>query len=117
MHSDIKARNVLLSGNRDVAKISDVGVAKFLNEMATQTQSAYVAWTFAYAAPEILMNQKSGSQVPGRTDAQDPASSKTMIHIHRHKAEIISTQTYKAQKHHVVNLGMLSVAEPTADLA
>lgn len=64
MHSDIKARNVLLSGNRDVAKISDVGVAKFLNEMATQTQSAYVAWTFAYAAPEILMNQKSGAQVP-----------------------------------------------------
>ncbi len=64
MHSDIKARNVLLSANRDVAKISDVGVAKFLNEMATQTQSAYVAWTFAYAAPEILMNQKSGAQVP-----------------------------------------------------
>ena len=63
MHSDIKARNVLLSANRDVAKISDVGVAKFLNEMATQTQSAYVAWTFAYAAPEILMNQKSGAQV------------------------------------------------------
>ena len=67
MHSDIKARNVLLSANRDVAKISDVGVAKFLNEMATQTQSAYVAWTFAYAAPEILMNQKSGAQVPAAT--------------------------------------------------
>ena len=63
MHSDIKARNVLLSGNFDVAKISDVGVAKFLNECATATQTNYVAWTFAYAAPEILMNQKAGAEV------------------------------------------------------
>ena len=64
MHSDVKARNVLLSGNREVAKISDVGVAKFLNEHATATsQDTYVAWTFAYAVPEILLNQRSGAEV------------------------------------------------------
>jgi len=62
MHSDMKARNVLLSKNREVAKISDVGVAKYLNDCATATQSNYVAWTFAYAAPEILLNQRSGSE-------------------------------------------------------
>lgn len=43
MHSDMKARNVLLSKNREVAKISDVGVAKYLNDCATATQSNYVA--------------------------------------------------------------------------
>jgi serine/threonine protein kinase len=58
MHSDMKARNVLLSKGRETAKISDVGVARYLNECATATQSNYVAWTFAYAAPEILLNQK-----------------------------------------------------------
>jgi serine/threonine protein kinase len=49
MHSDMKARNVLLSKGRETAKISDVGVARYLNECATATQSNYVAWTFAYA--------------------------------------------------------------------
>lgn len=63
MHSDIKSRNVLLSGNHEVAKISDVGFAKFLYEGASATQENYVAWTFAYAAPEILMNQSSGAEV------------------------------------------------------
>ena len=64
MHSDIEARNVLLSRNHDLGKISDVGVAKCLNEHATATnQDALVAWTFAYAAPVILMNKRSGLEV------------------------------------------------------
>ncbi len=63
MHSDMKARNVLLSKGRDTAKISDVGVARYLNECGTATQSNYVAWTFAYAAPEILLNQRTGAEV------------------------------------------------------
>ena len=76
MHSDIKSRNVLLSGNHEVAKISDVGFAKFLHEGASATQENYVAWTFAYAAPEVLMNQSSGAEVSFET------VSATAQHLH-----------------------------------
>lgn len=57
MHSDMKARNVLLSKGRETAKISDVGVARYLNECATATQSNYVACELPASSPTFLAHK------------------------------------------------------------
>ena len=55
----MKARNVLLSKGRETAKISDVGVAKYLNECGTATQTGnYVACEHLSAFSEFISPSK-----------------------------------------------------------
>ena len=56
-HNDLKTKNVLLSKNATVAKISDVGTSRILEQTST-TASAALPCTFAYAAPEQLLGTR-----------------------------------------------------------
>ena len=54
VHNDIKSKNILLTKDAVVAKISDVGTSRILETTAT-TLSFPMLFTYAYAAPEQLM--------------------------------------------------------------
>jgi len=54
-HGDLKSSNILLTAGRTAAKIGDVGLAKVLG---SHTTAAAGGGTFAYAAPEVLMNAR-----------------------------------------------------------
>jgi len=56
MHSDLKTKNVLLTKDGVTAKIGDVGLSQFLEQ--NENQPDIIAWTFAYASPEAIMNEK-----------------------------------------------------------
>lgn len=56
-HNDLKTKNVLLSKDGAVAKISDVGTSRILEHTCT-TAGAAMECTFAYAAPEQLLGNR-----------------------------------------------------------
>ena len=57
---DMKPKNVLLTADYSIAKVADVGLAHIMGGGA----SAKVAQgTFAYAAPEQLLNQHCDEKV------------------------------------------------------
>jgi len=57
VHNDIKSKNILLTKDAAVAKISDVGTSRILETTAT-TLSCPMLCTYAYAAPEQLMGTR-----------------------------------------------------------
>lgn len=61
VHSDLKALNILLTRGWEVAKIGDVGVARFMH--AKDGSNEVAMGTFAYAAPETLLGIDSGVKV------------------------------------------------------
>eukprot|EP00208_Stichococcus_sp_RCC1054_P004899 CAMPEP_0206143468 /NCGR_PEP_ID=MMETSP1473-20131121/20656_1 /ASSEMBLY_ACC=CAM_ASM_001109 /TAXON_ID=1461547 /ORGANISM="Stichococcus sp, Strain RCC1054" /LENGTH=452 /DNA_ID=CAMNT_0053538889 /DNA_START=33 /DNA_END=1388 /DNA_ORIENTATION=+ len=65
VHGDLKSLNILLTRGWEVAKIGDVGVARFMNPHKTETDSkdGVAMGTFAYAAPEMLLGIDSGVKV------------------------------------------------------
>jgi len=50
---------VLLSEDFGSAKICDVGLAHIMGDTSLSSSSHYVQTTFTYAAPELLMNERS----------------------------------------------------------
>ena len=57
---DMKPKNVLLTANYSIAKIADVGLAHIMGNTA---QGSQAMGTFAYAAPEQLLNQPCDEKV------------------------------------------------------
>eukprot|EP00891_Asterochloris_glomerata_P004533 jgi/Astpho2/4533/Aster-00122 len=55
MHGDIKSRNVLLNGSRNLAKIADCGLARVLDNTGVSASRTRPIGTMAYAAPEFLL--------------------------------------------------------------
>ena len=58
VHNDVKTKNVLLSRNASVAKLSDVGTSRILEQTCT-TASASMGYTLAYAAPEQILGKRN----------------------------------------------------------
>lgn len=56
LHRDIKSGNVLLSKDFSVAKICDIGLSHIMGDSSLSPPAAQS--TFAYAAPEMLLNLK-----------------------------------------------------------
>ncbi|KAK9811452.1 hypothetical protein WJX72_004105 [[Myrmecia] bisecta] len=61
MHSDLKTKNILLTRDLTCAKIGDVGLARILS--SAYFTNACLGGTFAYAAPELLLNHKCSEKV------------------------------------------------------
>ncbi|KAK9804823.1 hypothetical protein WJX72_007321 [[Myrmecia] bisecta] len=61
MHSDLKTGNVLLTLDYRTAKIADVGLARIMH--SEYTTQGCLGGTFAYAAPELLLNQRCSEKV------------------------------------------------------
>ena len=57
---DMKPKNVLLTADYSIAKIADVGLAHI---MGGSTPGSQAMGTFAYAAPEQLLNQSCDEKV------------------------------------------------------
>ena len=57
---DMKPKNVLLTADYSIAKIADVGLAHIMGNTA---QGSQAMGTFAYAAPEQLLNQPCDEKV------------------------------------------------------
>lgn len=60
VHMDMKPKNVLLTADYSIAKIADVGLAYIMGGTA---QDSLAMGTFAYAAPEQLLNQACNEKV------------------------------------------------------
>ncbi|DBA78006.1 TPA: hypothetical protein ACH3X1_009098 [Trebouxia sp. C0004] len=54
LHRDLKSGNVLLSKSFDVAKVCDIGLSHIMGNTSGSPPAAQA--TFAYAAPEMLLN-------------------------------------------------------------
>ncbi|KAL0053929.1 hypothetical protein WJX82_001314 [Trebouxia sp. C0006] len=54
LHRDLKSGNVLLSKEFDVAKVCDIGLSHIMGNTSLSPPAAQA--TFAYAAPEMLLN-------------------------------------------------------------
>lgn len=57
---DMKPKNVLLTADYSIAKVADVGLAHIMGPGAS---SGVAQGTFAYAAPEQLLNQPCDEKV------------------------------------------------------
>ncbi len=57
---DMKPKNVLLTADYSIAKIADVGLAHIMGNTA---QGSQAMGTFAYAAPEQLLNKPCDEKV------------------------------------------------------
>eukprot|EP00891_Asterochloris_glomerata_P000059 jgi/Astpho2/59/Aster-04536 len=63
LHGDIKSLNVLLDTECMTAKLADVGLARLIDNTSTRTNSSHLhGWTLAYAAPEVLLNYRAGTE-------------------------------------------------------
>ena len=62
VHCDLKAKNVLLTEDRRIAKIGDVGLARMMAETHLSTASGFFG-TFAYTAPEVLGRRRCNEKV------------------------------------------------------
>ncbi|DBA72728.1 TPA: hypothetical protein ACH3X2_010124 [Trebouxia sp. C0005] len=60
VHMDMKPKNVLLTPDYSIAKIADVGLAHIMGNTA---QGSQAMGTFAYAAPEQLLNKPCDEKV------------------------------------------------------
>ena len=58
VHNDIKTKNILLSKNASIAKISDVGTSSILETTTSHVTNPLLA-TYDYAAPEQLMGARN----------------------------------------------------------
>lgn len=60
IHMDMKPKNVLLTADYSIAKVADVGLAHIVEG---STSGGIAQGTFAYAAPEQLLNQPCDEKV------------------------------------------------------
>ena len=56
---DLKSKNVLLNGRKDLAKIADVGLSRIIQStLGGQSSTPFGVGTFEYTAPEILLGRQ-----------------------------------------------------------
>ena len=60
LHGDLTCRNILLNGDRSVAKIGDLGLSKMVHSTITELA---LGGTLAFAAPEVLLNMRCNEKV------------------------------------------------------
>ena len=60
LHGDLTCRNILLNGDRSVAKIGDLGLSKMVQSTITELA---LGGTLAFAAPEVLLNMRCNEKV------------------------------------------------------
>ena len=72
VHCDLKAKNILLSRDRSLAKIGDVGLARTMFETHLSTASGFFG-TFSYAAPEVLLRTRCNEKVSHSASLWGPA--------------------------------------------
>ena len=59
IHMDLKSKNVLLNGRKDLAKIADVGLSRIIQStLGGQSSTPFGVGTFEYTAPEILLGRQ-----------------------------------------------------------
>lgn len=64
IHMDLKSKNVLLNGRKDLAKIADVGLSRIIQStLGGQSSTPFGVGTFEYTAPEILLGRQCNEKV------------------------------------------------------
>ncbi|KAK9805532.1 hypothetical protein WJX72_003632 [[Myrmecia] bisecta] len=63
IHSDLKSGNILLTKDFGCAKIGDVGLARIMSSALHSHSPQTLGGTFAYAAPELLLNHRCSEKV------------------------------------------------------
>ena len=59
IHMDLKSKNVVLTGRKDLATIADVGVSRIIQStLGGQSSTPFGVGTFEYTAPEILLGRQ-----------------------------------------------------------
>ena len=84
VHCDLKAKNILLSRDRSIAKIGDVGLARTMFETHLSTASGFFG-TFSYAAPEVLLRTRCNEKVCHTASLCDPSCERfswTLLTVH-----------------------------------
>lgn len=61
---DLKSKNVLLNGRKDLAKIADVGLSRIIQStLGGASSTPFGVGTFEYTAPEILLGRQCNEKV------------------------------------------------------